>query len=164
MAENGMAGNALRLVISLSGIGAGAPFIAPFAIEWAHHLPRSELPITHRLFSSPLSSHLSSHISSHISSQRSVTAVIDTPIAIPENEDRIGSARSMRLIGPDQTSSTLSHCFLESGVKSLCFNGLAQIPGGVQTIIILFNQKAKIKNVKHEAVTRTSSLCETRAV
>jgi hypothetical protein len=35
-----------------------------------------------------------------------VTAVIGIPIAIPENEDRIGSARSMRLMGPERTTST----------------------------------------------------------
>jgi len=40
-----------------------------------------------------------------------VTAVIDTPIAMPENEDRIGSALSMRLIETDQTISTLSPLF-----------------------------------------------------
>jgi hypothetical protein len=40
-----------------------------------------------------------------------VTAVIDMPIAIPENEDRIGSARSMHLIETDPTISTLSSLF-----------------------------------------------------
>ena len=45
------------------------------------------------------------------SSHSTVTAVIDVPIAIPENEDRIGSARSMRLIEPQRTTSTLSLLF-----------------------------------------------------
>ena len=44
-----------------------------------------EFPINHRLFSS----------------HSTVTAVIDMPIAIPENEDRIGSARSMHPIEPE---------------------------------------------------------------
>jgi hypothetical protein len=35
------------------------------------------------------------------SSQSTVTAVIDIPLSMPENEDRIGHARSMRLIEPD---------------------------------------------------------------
>jgi hypothetical protein len=34
------------------------------------------------------------------SSHSTVTAVIDIPIAIPENEDRIGSGRSMQPIEP----------------------------------------------------------------
>src|ERR1700732_3459814 len=37
----------------------------------------------------------------------------------------------------------------------------ANLGGGTKPIIILFNQKAKIKNVKNAAVARTSSLCET---
>src|SRR5713101_4449886 len=50
-------------------------------------------------------------ISQSLSSHSTVTAVIDIPIAIPENEDRIGSARSMHLIETDQTISTLSSLF-----------------------------------------------------
>ncbi|SRR6266851_1259394 len=50
-------------------------------------------------------------IEADFSSHSRVTAVIDMPIDILENEDRIGSARSMRLIEPNQTTSTLSLLF-----------------------------------------------------
>ncbi len=40
------------------------------------------------------------------SSHSTVTAVIDTQLAMLENEDRIGSARSMRLNEPERTTST----------------------------------------------------------
>jgi hypothetical protein len=80
-----------------------------------------------------------------------VTAVIDIPIALPENEDRIGHARSMRRIDLDGTSSTLSRFFSESGVKYLCFNSLAQI-GGVQTLI-LTDQHKEAQRVKFDITT-----------
>ena len=50
-------------------------------------------------------------IEANFSSHSRVTAVIDTQLAMPENEDRIGSARSMRVVEPDQTTSTLSPLF-----------------------------------------------------
>src|ERR1700675_3197748 len=87
---------------------------------------------------------------------------------MPENEDRIGSARSMRLIRLDQTTSTLRSLFSRVWSYVLMFKWLsANRGGGYKTmykplIKILFNEKTKIKNVKHAAVARTSSLCERR--
>jgi hypothetical protein len=98
-----------------------------------------------------------------------VTAVIDTPIGPSENEDRIGSARSLRMIGPVQITSTLSPLFSIIWGYVLMFSMVSRKSGGgYQTNNHPFNQKAKIKNAKQETVARTSSLserrCETRAV
>jgi hypothetical protein len=48
-----------------------------------------------------------------------VTAVIGIPIAIPENEDRIGSACSMRRMEPERTTSTAKLSLDISGYLSI---------------------------------------------
>jgi len=89
-------------LLTFDRITGGAPLLALFEKGPSNSRHRSA-PRLARQESAPGRRFISSRFFYHIST---VTAVIGIPIAIPENEDRIGSARSMRRMEPERTTST----------------------------------------------------------